>query len=120
MNEKLATIVAFVQGAYFLLTGVWPIVSIETFQMVTGRKTDLWLVKTVGLLVGVIGAVLLWAGWSGEIMAQTVAIAIGSALALTAIDVYYVARRVIAPIYLADALAELVLVAIWIAALTLC
>jgi hypothetical protein len=117
MNDSLLNIVALVQGGYFFLTGVWPIVSIDTFQMVTGKKTDLWLVKTVGLLVGVIGAVLLWAGATGNVLGQTAGLAIGSALALTIIDVYYVWRRVIAPIYLADAVAELLLVAGWAAAL---
>ena len=48
-----------VQGVYFLLTGVWPLLSIRTFEAVTGPKVDRWLVKTVGLLVAVIGASLL-------------------------------------------------------------
>jgi hypothetical protein len=116
MNESLADWLALLQGAYFLLTGVWPLVSIKTFQMATGPKTDLWLVKTVGLLVGVVGAVLLWAGWTSDVTWHAVAIAVGSSLALTAIDVWYVARRVIAPIYLADAVAELILVAGWVVA----
>jgi hypothetical protein len=116
MNQSLAHWIALAQGAYFFLTGVWPIVSIETFQMVTGRKTDLWLVKTVGLLVGMIGAVLLWAGWTESVSGQAAAIAVGSSLALTIIDVCYVARKVIAPIYLADALAELMLIGAWAAA----
>jgi hypothetical protein len=117
MNEPVANFVCLVQGAYFFATGVWPIVSIETFQMVTGRKTDLWLVKTVGLLVGVLGAVLLWAGWTGNVPGQTAALAVGSALALTIIDVWYVWRRVISPIYLVDAVAELVLIGIWLTAI---
>ena len=29
-----------VQGLYCLITGVWPLVSIDTFQAVTGPKTD--------------------------------------------------------------------------------
>jgi len=119
MNESQSNIVALVQGGYFVLTGIWPIVSINTFQMVTGKKTDLWLVKTVALLVAVIGAVLLWAGATGNVTGQTAALAMGSALTLTIIDVYYVWRRVIAPIYLADAAVELVLVAGWAAALML-
>jgi hypothetical protein len=119
VNEHLANLVALVQGAYFLLTGIWPIVSINTFQAVTGRKTDLWLVKTVGLLVAVIGATLVWAGWNETVIPQTAGLAIGSALALTIIDVYYVMRRVIAPIYLADAVAELILVTGWAAAFIL-
>jgi hypothetical protein len=36
----------WVQGIYYLLTGLWPLVSIGTFQMVTGEKTDVWLVHT--------------------------------------------------------------------------
>lgn len=47
--------IAGVQGIYFLLTGLWPLVSIESFQWVTGPKTDLWLVYCVGCLVAVIG-----------------------------------------------------------------
>jgi hypothetical protein len=39
------------QGVYYLLTGVWPLPSIGSFQRVTGPKTDLWLVRTVGVLV---------------------------------------------------------------------
>jgi hypothetical protein len=36
------TLVALVQGVYFLLTGVWPIVHLPSFLAVTGPKTDLW------------------------------------------------------------------------------
>jgi hypothetical protein len=115
MNEWWANLLALAQGAYFLLTGVWPIISIKTFQMVTGPKTDLWLVKTVGLLVAVIGAILVWAGWTSNVLGQTVALASGSAAALTIIDVYYVWKRVIAPIYMADALVEAILIVGWIA-----
>jgi hypothetical protein len=46
--------VALVQGLYFLMTGLWPLVSIGTFQHVTGPKIDLWLVNTVGVLVEVV------------------------------------------------------------------
>lgn len=42
---------AFLQGTYYLLTGVWPFASMGTFLAVTGPKTDLWLVRTVGALV---------------------------------------------------------------------
>jgi hypothetical protein len=34
------------QGAYHLVTGVWPLVSMRTFASVTGPKVDKWLVKT--------------------------------------------------------------------------
>jgi hypothetical protein len=107
--------VAAAQGVYFVLTGVWPLVSMDTFLRVTGPKTDLWLVTTVGLLVGVVGVALLVAAWRGP-SPEAVTVAVGCALALAGIDVYYVSRRVIPPVYLLDALAELALLGGWAAA----
>jgi hypothetical protein len=104
------------QGVYFLLTGVWPLVSIRTFMAVTGPKTDIWLVKTVGVVVAVIGAVLVLAGWRGAVTPEILLLAVGSAGGLAAIDVWYVARRVIAPIYLLDAALEVGLIVLWVMA----
>lgn len=59
--------VALVQVVYFLITGIWPLLSMKTFLLFTGPKTDLWLVKTVGLILAVIGAVLLYAQMTGKI-----------------------------------------------------
>ncbi|MFS6749762.1 hypothetical protein, partial [Staphylococcus aureus] len=78
------------QGAYFLVTGIWPLISIRTFMRVTGPKTDLWLVKTVGAVVGVIGAVLTVAGARRQTAPEIPLLAVGSAAALTAVDVVYV------------------------------
>ena len=33
--------VALVQGIFYFLTGIWPLLSMETFLKVTGPKTDL-------------------------------------------------------------------------------
>ena len=101
------------QGAYFFVTGVWPLLSMRTFEAVTGSKTDKWLVKTVGIQVGVVGLVLLLAGYRDRADAEVVTLAIGSALGLTAIDVWYTARGVIPRIYLLDAAAEGLLIAAW-------
>lgn len=111
--------VALVQGAYFLITGLWPIFSITTFMAITGPKTDLWLVKTVGAVLAVIGAALLVAGIEAEVGAALVLLAVGSAAALAAVDVIYVSRRVIAPVYLLDAVLEAILIVWWCAALLL-
>lgn len=104
------------QGFYYLATGIWSLVSIRTFQMVTGPKTDLWLVKTVGVLVSVIGAVLVLAGARNQVSFEIFVMAVGSCLALAAIDIIYVSKGVIAKIYLWDAAAELILSALWIIA----
>ena len=110
------TMVSLVQGAYFVVAGVWPVLSIRTFEAVTGPKTDDWLVKTVGVLVAVIGLVLILAGLRGQFAPEVVILAVGTALALAGIDVWYVARRVISRVYLLDAVWELVLVAAWVIA----
>jgi hypothetical protein len=75
---------------------------------------DLWLVRTVGVLVAVIGAVLVFAARRRAIGAEIMLLAVGSALGLTAIDIIYVLSGTISPIYLADAVAELGLVAGWL------
>lgn len=108
--------VAAVQGLFYLATGVWPLVHVESFLAVTGEKTDLWLVYTVGVLVAVVGAVLLMAAWSRRVTPEVVALAVGAALALAGIDAIFVGRGVIPPIYLADAAVEAVLVVVWGAA----
>ena len=43
------------QGLYFLATGVWPLVSLRTFEGVTRPRVDSWLVKSVSVLVSAIG-----------------------------------------------------------------
>lgn len=105
---------ALTQGGYYFLTGIWPIFSIGTFQEITGPKNDLWLVKTVGVLISVIGAALLLAGYKGKIVPSTILLAVGSAVVLTGVDVIYVTKRIIAPIYLLDAFVELLLIAWWL------
>jgi hypothetical protein len=109
--------VALVQGIYFLVTGIWPLLSMRTFLAVTGPKTDLWLVKTVGLILAVIGAVLIYAWVIAAINPPVISLAIGAAASLTLVEIVYVSKRVISPIYLGDAVAELGLIAWWAIAL---
>jgi hypothetical protein len=106
--------VALMQGIYYFMAGLWPLVSIGTFQRVTGPKADLWLVKTVGVLIAVIGAALILAGVRGEVTPSVILVAIGSAAALAGVDVIYVSKQVIARIYLLDALVELILMVWWV------
>jgi hypothetical protein len=100
------------QAAYFVATGVLPFVSRRAFEALTGPKLDWWLVETVGALVTVVGAGLA-ASAAGERTPapEIVGIAAGSAAALAAIDVVYVAKRRIAPTYLADAAVQTALIA---------
>jgi len=108
---------AVLQGAYFFLTGIWPLISIHTFQKVTGPKTDLWLVKTVGSLVAVIGLVIFLAGLRGSVTIEVVVLGVCSCAALAAVDVNYSLRGVISRIYLLDAVLEIALILLWVGSL---
>ncbi len=106
------------QGLYYLITGLWPLFSIGTFQRVTGPKMDLWLVKTVGALTSVIGVVLISAGWRRQVTPEVGLLAIRSATGYAAIDTTYAARRRISLVYLADAIAEACLILVWLFVMT--
>ena len=116
-NLSLQEALAIIQGIYFFLTGVWPLVDIGSFQKVTGPKTDLWLVKTVGALVAVVGAVLFVAGISTAVTFEVFLLAIGTASALALVDIIYVRRGTISSIYLWDAAAEITMIGLWLVAL---
>jgi hypothetical protein len=98
-----------VQGVYYLITGIWPLVSIETFEAVTGPKTDDWLVQTVGVLAAVIGATLLVGACRRAPTREAIALAALSILGFATVDVVFVLGDVIGPIYLMDAAVQAVL-----------
>ena len=123
----LFQVLLWAQGVYYLATGIWPLLSIKTFQMVTGPKTDHmvtgrdadhWLVMTVGVLVTAIALALLAGALRKQRPTELIVLAIGSAVGLTAIDLIYVARGVIAPIYLVDAALECLLLIAWVVVAT--
>lgn len=143
--KKQAIILPAVQGAYYLLTGLWAVIDIDSFMLVTGPKDDVWLVKMVGLLAASAALTLLYhalqvyrarqpGGVKGkdgdrpvpEGMADTGKAAAGStcfggapllglstAFSFLAIDVYYVLVRIIPPVYLADAVVQMILIGWW-------
>jgi hypothetical protein len=102
--------------AYDLVTGVWPLVDIASFQKVSGPKTDTWLVKTVTLLVLVIGGAIGAAGARRRVTPEIAGLAIGSSAALATIDIVYVSKGRISMVYLLDALANAILILGWLLA----
>jgi hypothetical protein len=101
------------QGAYFLVTGLWPLVSLRSFYAVTGPKRDGWLVQTVGSMIACIGSALLLGARRRTVAPELRWLATSSSAALMAVDVVFVWQRRIPRIYLADAAAELGLLAAW-------
>jgi sulfite exporter TauE/SafE len=103
------------QGLYYFITGLWALLSMRTFEKVTGPKTDHWLVKTIGLMLVVIGLALITGGVRKTITPEKAVLGVGTAGALLGIDVFNVSIKKIPRIYLLDAVAELILIVGWIA-----
>ncbi len=104
---------ALAHGAFFVATGLWPIVHMRSFEAVTGPKLERWLVKTMGGLIAAIGAAVAAGALERPMAKSTRALAVTSAAVLAASDVIYVSRRRISPIYLADAVVEIALATAW-------
>jgi hypothetical protein len=109
--------VAAWQAAFYLTTGIWPLLHRRSFERVTGPKTDFWLAQTVGLVVAAVGLGLARAAaGSRRVQPELRTIASATAAGLALVDVVYVARGRIAPVYLLDAAAEAALIAAWVTA----
>ena len=102
----LVRLVLLAQAWIYLLAGAWPVVHLASFELVTGEKYDDFLVRTVGLLLAVIGAALLLALRRGTLTRELLLVAGGTAASLLAIDVIYWANGRLPPIYLFDAAIE--------------
>src|SRR4051795_11812907 len=98
-------------GAYYVATGVAPFVSRRAFEAVTGKKREWWLVQTVGVVVTAVGGGIVAAAARDRVTPEIAVIAAGCAGGLAAVDVVYVARGRISPAYLADAAAQVGLLA---------
>ena len=103
------------QAVYYLGTGVWPLLHRQSFERLTGKKTDFWLAQTVGVTVMSIGVALAQASASSRrrLPPELRTAACASAAGLALIDVVFVARRQISTVYLLDAAVELALLGAW-------
>jgi hypothetical protein len=99
------------QGGYYVLTGLWPLVSMDTFEAVSGPKTDDWLVKTVGVLALAIGLALLYGARRERPARESYLLAALSAAGFAGVDLVYGGGGRISRVYLADAAAEIVFLA---------
>jgi hypothetical protein len=97
------------QGLYYLVTGVWPLIAVDSFMLVTGLKIDTWLVKMVALLSITNGLALIAASRSGQ---PALFINYGTAISFLIIDTYYYFKGTISPVYLVDAAIELIFLAL--------
>jgi hypothetical protein len=97
------------QGLYFIITGIWPLISTASFMAVTGPKTDIWIIKTLSLQICAMGAFFCFSAIKRDLGINVLLLSILSAIGFIVADVYYVIKGVIDSIYLADALVEVII-----------
>lgn len=95
--------VQYVQGVYYFLTGAWPLIHVQSFMQVTGYKTDIWLVKTVSVLVLAISFYLFMNLKASRQDPAFYALVLPCTFGIAAVEIFYVVSRVISLIYILDA-----------------
>ena len=94
------------QSTYFLITALWPLVHYRSFEAATGRKREVWLVKTVSALLVPVAATLGLGALRAQPSREVRLLGAGSAIALGCVEAFYALRGRIRPIYLGDAVIE--------------
>src|SRR5215213_10782382 len=113
-TKKIYHILLWVQGLYILLTALWGLVDIDSFMMVTGPKTDIWLVKTVSVLLLPIAICFFSALFLKMPFLPMLLIAMVTSAGLAFIDFYYTANKTIKWVYAVDGIAEFIFLMVWI------
>ncbi|MGV9013135.1 MAG: hypothetical protein ACOH13_11120 [Flavobacteriales bacterium] len=55
---KITSLVLYAHALYLLIGGAWPLLSLRTFEEVTGPKSDHFLVRTVALILVLVASIL--------------------------------------------------------------
>lgn len=114
LPRKLYRVLLWVQGVYTLLTALWGLIDIDSFMAVTGPKTDIWLVKTVSVILVAIGVALLSFLWVQSDPLPAILLGLLTSAGLAAIDFYYSGREVISWVYALDGIAEALFTLVWL------
>lgn len=104
--------VAVAQGAFYVVTGLWPLVSMRTFELASGPKLEKWLAKTMGAFIAAVGGALLL-----QPARHARPLGVLAAGALGACDLVYAGKGRIKKTYLLDAAVEAALIGAWALAL---
>lgn len=113
MTGKIYLFLLWAQGLYTLLTALWGLLDIESFMIVTGPKTDVWLVKTVSVVLAAVALSLL-AHLNAYNPLPAIILGFGCSAGLAAIDFYYSLRGTISVVYLWDGVLEVVFAFLWL------
>jgi hypothetical protein len=103
-----------IQGSYYMITALWPLIHIESYMMLVGPITDIWLAKTVATMVIAISITMFFHLSLRTDHRPLVLLGVSSSLAFAYTDVYYSVTGTLSNIYLLDAAAEFLFMASWV------
>ena len=100
-----------IQGAYYLATGVWPLIHRRSFEAISGKKRDFWLAETVGAITAAVGLTLALAGKREDASPEITLLGFGTAAGFAAVDFAHGLERRISAVYLIDGVLQLAIIA---------
>jgi len=92
-----------VQGLYYVATGLWPVVAVDSYMSAAGQESHAWAARTLGAAVAAVGVAL-----AAELVPDRVArgLALGTAVVLAAGATYFAARGKGVPVNVTDGLLQ--------------
>jgi hypothetical protein len=113
-RRKVYKALLWIRGGYTFLTALWGLVDIDSFMVITGPKTDIWLVKTVTVLLLPISLCFFYALFFKTDERLISILGMLTSLALACIDFYYTANKTIRWVYAVDGVLEMIFCIAWI------
>ncbi len=104
------------QSAVYVTTGLWPLVHLRSFEVVTGRKRDDWLVRANGAIFAAIGLGLGLAAVRDRLTPEWRAMAVALAFGVIGVETTNLVRGRISWVYGLDAAFEAGMATVWLAA----
>jgi hypothetical protein len=117
LDMKDPAVLGQAHGAFNVIAGLWPLLSLRSFEAIFGPKADRWLEYTVAGLLVTNGCTQISAARRGD-TATSAWLGVGTASTLLTIDLVFVPRGTIRWTYLLDAAMEVGLIASWKRALS--
>lgn len=109
--------VGWVHAVFYFVSGLWPIVSMNTFTRVVGDQGSTELTQTIGLMMVATSIGLYLALKRRELTTPIIAVAMVNALFLAGFDFYYLTSGNFTVIHLADLVAQAGLFVSWLVAM---
>ena len=120
MKAKILKILLWWQGLYYGITGIWAIVSLDSFSRITGHYDtgDAFEMHSIAALAVVLGLAFIWGAMQEKYRVFAGWILFGSAIAIIIPEIVYFSSEVKNTLFLFDLFEETVIAALTLAILS--